>query len=304
MVVTVTFNPALDYIVYLPSFETGGLNRTEKESIVPGGKGINVSVVLAHLGIPNRALGFVAGFTGEEICRRLQQAGCEADFIRIPDGFSRINVKIKGNEETEINGQGPKIEEAQLRQLTQQLSELTSGDYLVLAGSIPKTLPENLYQQILKPLSQRGVNCVVDATGELLRSVLPYRPFLVKPNHHELGELFGETLCSDEDISRCAHQVQQMGARNVLVSMAGDGAYLLTESGEEYRLPAPSGRVVNSVGAGDSMVAGFLAGWIQTGAYESAFRLGVASGSATAFKEWLAEREEVDAILQKMEENH
>ncbi|HIY29163.1 MAG TPA: 1-phosphofructokinase [Firmicutes bacterium] len=297
MVVTVTFNPALDYIVYLPELRPGSLGRAVKETIVPGGKGLNVSVVLANLGIPNRALGFTAGFTGAEIRRLMETAGCETDFISLPSGFSRINVKVKAQEESEINGRGPEIGPKELEALYRRLDALQEGDFLVLAGSIPGSLPEDLYDRILLRLQGKGVETVVDAAGELLLRVLPHHPFLIKPNHLELGELFSRSLSSREEVAQYARLLQKQGARNVLVSMAGDGACLVTETGDTYFLSAPQGKVVNSVGAGDSMLAGFLAGWLQTGDYAQAMRLGVASGSATAFQEWLASREEIQALL-------
>ncbi len=300
MIVTVTFNPALDYLVYVPKFMPGDLNRTEKETILPGGKGINVSMVLANLGVPSRALGFEAGFTGQEICRLLKEAGCETDFIHMENGLSRINVKIKGGEESEINGQGPQISQENLQDLYSRLETLGEGDYLVLAGSVPGSLPNDLYEELLRRVTPKGVCPVVDASGELLRKVLPYRPFLIKPNHHELGELFGRKLSDIQEIKECAGTLQKEGARNVLISMAGEGAFLLTETGESYRMAAPTGKVINSVGAGDSMVAGFLAGWLKTGRYQDAFSLGVAAGSATAFQEWLAGREEIESLLQTL----
>lgn len=300
MIVTVTLNPALDYLAYVPRFLPGDLNRTEKETVLPGGKGINVSLVLANLGVSSRALGFEAGFTGKEICRLLKEAGCETDFIHAENGLSRINVKIKGEEETEINGQGPKISQENLQELYDRLEKLREGDYLVLAGSVPGSLPDNLYEEILRRTAPKGVCPIVDASGELLRKVLPYRPFLIKPNHHELGELFGRKLSDIQEIRECAGALQKEGARNVLVSMAGEGAFLLAETGESYRLAAPKGQVINSVGAGDSMVAGFLAGWLKTGRYQDAFSLGVAAGSATAFQEWLAGREEIESLLQTL----
>lgn len=301
MIVTVTFNPALDYLVYLPRFLPDELNRTEKESIVPGGKGLNVSVVLANLGVPSRALAFSAGFTGKEIQRLMENAGCETDFIPVEEGFSRINVKIKAGKEGEINGQGPKLESRHVEQLFRRLETLKAGDFLVLAGSIPGSLPPDLYQQILQRVEKQALQTVVDASGELLLRVLPYHPFLIKPNHLELGELFGRTLHTTEEISQCAQQLQEKGARNVLVSMAGDGAFLRAEDGREWFLPAPSGKVINSVGAGDSMVAGFLAGWLKTGDYETALRLGVAAGSASAFTEWLADRPAIEKQLAAVE---
>ncbi len=297
MIYTVTFNPSLDYVVHVPRFQTGMVNRTETEQLYPGGKGINVSVVLSHLGVENRALGFLAGFTGDEIQRELCEHGCDGDFIRLPEGNSRINVKIKGEQESEINGQGPKIPREAIEQLFEKLKRLKTGDFLVLAGSIPNTLPGDMYERILAGLQGRGIRVAVDATKELLLNVLPYHPFFIKPNNHELGEMFGKKLTTDEEIICYAKKLQEMGAQNVLISMAGEGGLLLTEDGRTYRSLPPKGKVINSVGAGDSMVAGFLTGYRNTGDYQKAFKLGLATGSASAFKEWLAEKQDVAALL-------
>lgn len=299
MIYTVTFNPALDYVVRLPAFAPGAVNRTESEDIQLGGKGINVSCVLGQLGFQSVALGFVAGFTGKAVEAGLARRGVNADFIRLPEGLTRINVKIKASVETEINGQGPAIPAGALEELFRKLERLAAGDVLVLAGSIPASLPSDIYQRILERLAPKGVLCAVDATGELLVKVLPYRPFLIKPNDHELGEIFGRTLSSDGEIVECARLLQQKGARNVLVSMAGDGALLLDEGGNVHRLEAFKGKVKNSVGAGDSMVAGFLAGWLEKGDYAWALRLGSACGSATAFSDALATRAEIEALLNR-----
>ena len=299
MIYTVTFNPALDYVVRLPAFEPGAVNRTESEDIQLGGKGINVSCVLGQLGFKSVALGFVAGFTGEAVEAGLARRGVNADFIRLPEGLTRINVKIKASVETEINGQGPAIPAEALEELFQKLDRLAAGDVLVLAGSIPASLPSDIYQRILERLAPKGVLCAVDATGELLVKVLPYKPFLIKPNNHELGEIFGRTLSTDEEIVECARLLQQKGARNVLVSMAGDGALLLDEGGNVHRLEAFKGKVKNSVGAGDSMVAGFVAGWLEKGDYAWALRLGSACGSATAFSDTLATRTEIESLLNR-----
>lgn len=299
VICTVTLNAGIDLIVRLDSFEEGGLNRTMYERTYAGGKGLNVSTVLANLGVESRALGFVAGFTGAEIERQMAERKIACDFVRLPKGFSRINVKMKvGREETEINGMGPCISEETQEKFFQKLDALQAGDTLVLAGSIPSTMPRDTYEQILKRLQGRDVCIVVDAAKELLRNVLRYRPFLIKPNHHELGELFGVTVSSDAEIKDYAQRLQQEGARNVMVSMAGDGAFLLTEEGRAYRLPAPKGKVKNSVGAGDSMVAGFLAGMVRYGGdMEKAFRLAVAAGSASAFSDGLATAEKVTELL-------
>ncbi|MGN0342382.1 MAG: 1-phosphofructokinase [Roseburia sp.] len=297
MIYTVTFNPSLDYIVTVRNFSLGKVNRTQKELIYPGGKGINVSIVLTNLGVENRALGFVAGFTGEEIARMLQEKGVQTDFIHVKEGNSRINVKLRSARETEINGQGPAIEASDIRTLYQKLDQLTSEDILVLAGSIPDVMPDSMYMDIMAHLQEKHVRVVVDATRDLLMNVLEYHPFLIKPNHHELGEIFDVKLTDKDQVITYAKKMQQRGAQNVLVSMAGDGAVLVTEDGAEYRMNAPEGQVVNSVGAGDSMVAGFLAGYTVTGDFGTAFRYGVCAGSASAFSEGLATREEVERYL-------
>ena len=298
MIYTVTFNPSLDYVVQVDDFVVGEINRTRAESIYPGGKGINVSLVLQNLGLPSVALGFTAGFSGAEIERLLQEAGCKCDFIAAKEGYSRINTKIISGAETALNGQGPQLSEAELAALFNKLRLLTQDDVLVLAGSIPASLPDNIYEQILELLQPVGTRVVVDATGDLLLKVLKYRPFLIKPNHEELGEFFGRgPLLTEEEILAAAQKLQQQGARNVLVSRGANGALLLDENGKMHKQASPKGTLVNSVGAGDSMVAGFLAGYLQTQNYEVALRLGVAAGSASAFKEWLATREDVEKIL-------
>lgn len=299
MIYTVTFNPALDYVVRLPELAPGGVNRTDSEDIQLGGKGINVSCVLGQLGFESVALGFVAGFTGEAVEAGLARRGVKSDFIRLPEGLTRINVKIKAGAETEINGRGPAIPAEALEELFHKLDALTAGDVLVLAGSIPASLPSDVYQRILERLAPKGVLCAVDATGELLVKVLPYKPFLIKPNNHELGEIFGRTLHTEAEIVECARLLQDRGARNVLVSMAGDGALLLDEEGGVHRLEAFKGKVKNSVGAGDSMVAGFLAGWLEKGDWAWALRLGSACGSATAFSDALATRAEIESLLSR-----
>lgn len=299
MIYTVTFNPALDYVVRLPELAPGGVNRTDSEDIQLGGKGINVSCVLGQLGFESVALGFVAGFTGEAVEAGLARRGVKSDFIRLPEGLTRINVKIKAGAETEINGRGPAIPAEALEELFHKLDALTAGDVLVLAGSIPASLPSDVYQRILERLAPKGVLCAVDATGELLVKVLPYKPFLIKPNNHELGEIFGRALHTEAEIVECARLLQGKGARNVLVSMAGDGALLLDEEGGVHRLEAFKGKVKNSVGAGDSMVAGFLAGWLEKGDWAWALRLGSACGSATAFSDALATRAEIESLLSR-----
>lgn len=297
MIYTVTFNPSLDYIVGVDGFKRGIVNRTESELLFPGGKGINVSIVLHNLGIDSVALGFMAGFTGKEIESRLATFGCKSEFIEIDNGMSRINVKLRSDEETEINGMGPVISDADVDKLYDQLDRLEKGDILVLAGSIPSSMPPDVYEKIMARLEGRGIEVVVDATKDLLLNVLKYHPFLIKPNNHELGEMFGVVLKNDEEIVKHAEMLQQKGARNVLVSMAGDGAILLTEDGRYFKSPAPKGKVKNSVGAGDSMVAGFVTGYIREKDMEKAFRMGLATGSASAFSDALATKEDVEKVL-------
>ena len=300
MIYTVTFNPAIDYVVHADDMQVGAVNRSRQEEVYFGGKGINVSVVLHELGLASKALGFVAGFTGEAIEQGLRADGIETDFIHLEKGFSRINVKIKSGEETELNGQGPEIPEDKLRQLFDQLEQVQDGDTIILAGSIPASLPADVYEQILRHLSGKQVRAVVDATRDLLVNVLKYHPFLVKPNNHELGEIFGVPLKDDVDeIVRYAGKLQEMGARNVLVSMAGDGAVLLDENGGVHACGVCKGTVKNSVGAGDSMVAGFVAG-CETGDYDYALKLGTATGGATAFSEGLAKKELIAELLQQL----
>ena len=299
MIYTVTFNPSLDYIVTVKDFTCGVVNRTCDEIIYPGGKGINVSMVLKNLGYENTALGFLSGFTGEKIQALLKEKGVATDFIPVETGMSRINVKLRSNEETEINGQGPKIEEKHIQELYRKLDELKDGDVLVLAGSIPDVMPGSMYMDIMKHLSDRKLKIVVDATNDLLVNVLEYHPFLIKPNNHELGEIFNVTLEKKDEVVEYAKRLQGKGARNVLVSMAGEGAVLVTENGEVYKADAPKGILKNSVGAGDSMVAGFLAGYLEKENYKDAFAMGVCTGSASAFSEELATKEEVAALLEK-----
>lgn len=299
MIYTVTFNPALDYVVRMDALALGQVNRTVSEDVQLGGKGINVSWVLRELGHENVALGFVAGFTGKAIEDGLAAKGVATDFIHLPAGLTRINVKLKAGEETEINGKGPDISAEALEELYHKLDALSEGDVLVLAGSIPASMPSDVYESILARLEGKKVLCAVDATRDLLVNVLKYRPFVIKPNNHELGEIFGRTLTTDEEIRECAAKLQEQGARNVLVSMAGDGAMLLDENGVCHRLAAHKGKVKNSVGAGDSMVAGFLAGYLDSGDYEQALRVGSAAGSATAFSDVLATRPEIEALLNK-----
>ncbi|MBR1572392.1 MAG: 1-phosphofructokinase [Lachnospiraceae bacterium] len=293
MIYTVTFNPSLDYIVSVDNFTLGKVNRTTDELMFPGGKGINVSMVLKNLGYDSVALGFMAGFTGNEIIRMLDERGVISDFIHVEKGLSRINVKLRSNEESEINGQGPAIDADAISRLYGKLDKLQDGDVLVLAGSIPDVMSRNTYMDIMKRLNGRGVKVVVDATKDLLVNVLEYKPFLVKPNNHELGEIYGVTLNTRDEVVPYAKRMQEAGARNVLISMAGEGAVLLDEQGEVHMSEAPKGKVVNSVGAGDSMVAGFIAGYLESGNYEEAFYMGLCTGSASAFSENLATKAEV-----------
>lgn len=297
MIYTVSFNPSLDYILDVPSFDTGKVNRASAEKIFPGGKGINVSIVLHNLGIDNRALGFVAGFTGEVLEKFMEEKGVDTDFIRLEEGMTRINVKLRSDEESEINGKGPVIGERHMLGLYEKLDAMEDNDILVLAGSIPDSVPKSAYMDIMQRLRHKNIRIVVDATKELLVNVLPHKPFLIKPNNHELGEIFGTEIKSKDEVIRYGKKLMEKGARNVLVSMAGDGAVLLAEDGRIYQAEAPKGELKNSVGAGDSMVAGFIAGYIQSENYEKAFQSGVCTGSASAFSEELATKEAVEELL-------
>lgn len=299
MVYTVTFNPAIDYVVYTDKITKGGVNRAKREKIYFGGKGINVSIVLNELGVASKALGFVAGFTGDAIEKNIAQRGIETDFVHLEEGFSRINVKIKSDSETELNGQGPTIDDKALNVLFEKLDNLSKNDTIVLAGSIPDSIPTDIYEKILKRLQNKNVKAVVDATKDLLMNVLKYKPFLIKPNNYELGEMFGVTLKTNDEIAEYAGKLKAMGAQNVLVSMAGNGALLLDEYGKMHTCGVCKGTIKNSVGAGDSMVAGFIAGLMQ-GDYEYALKLGTAAGGATAFSEGLAEKPLIDRLLQQL----
>lgn len=299
MIYTLTLNPSLDYMVTVPELTYGAVNRASKERIVPGGKGINVSMVLENLGFENTAMGFLAGFTGKELRRRLEEQGIRAKFIYVEQGMTRINVKIHFNEETEINGQGPCIKKKDIQKLYKQLDILKDGDILIISGSIPDSLPKTIYMDILEHLKEKRLYVVVDATQELLVNVLAYKPFLVKPNHHELGELFDVTIQEKADALKYAQKLQEMGARNVLVSMAGKGAVLVADDEGVYEANAPEGVVINSVGAGDSMVAGFLAGYLESRSYPVAFRMSVCTGSASAFSEELATRKQVMELMKE-----
>lgn len=299
MVYTVTFNPAVDYVMYADSLNAGMVNRSKHEEVYFGGKGINVSLVLKELGIESAAMGFVAGFTGEALEKAVADKGIITDFIHLDDGFTRINVKIKSDSETDLNGQGPLIAGDDLDKLLAKLNNIKDGDTIVLAGSIPNTLPSDTYEKILERLADREVKAVVDATKDLLLKVLKYRPFLVKPNNYELGEMFNVTVTSDEEIVKYASKLRELGARNVLVSKAGDGALLLDEYGNTHICGVCRGKVKNSVGAGDSMVAGFIAG-SEEGDYEYALKLGTAAGGATAFSEGLAQKDDIYRLLKQL----
>lgn len=299
MIFTVTFNPSLDYIVRVGEMRLGTINRTNYEQLLPGGKGINVSIVLGNLGHPSRALGFSAGVTGVALEKLLADTGVDADLVHVKAGFTRINAKVKAVEETEINGQGPRIAPEDVDALFSKLDVLGQDDTLVISGSVPNTLPSDMYEQVMERLAGRGVRIVVDAERNLLTRVLPYRPFLVKPNNHELGDIFGVTLKTRDEVVPYARRMQEMGAQNVLVSMAGEGGVLVAADGQVYQSPAAKGTVVNSVGAGDSCVAGFLAGLMETGSYQTAFRMGLAAGSASAFSDHLATRPEVEDLMSR-----
>ena len=300
MIYTITFNPALDYIIHIDDYCEGIVNRTSEEKFLPGGKGINVSVVLKNLGIDSTAMGYTAGFTGKEIERMLAQQGVTTDFIQLLNGMSRINVKLKSKVETEINAQGPQISKEAINELLDKLSALSEGDYLVLAGSIPKSVPDSIYCDIMKLLHDKKINFVVDAEKSLLMNTLEHKPFLIKPNHHELGEIFSKELKDKKEIAEYACILQQRGAKNVFVSMSKAGGLLVTEDGKTMFCTPPEGNVVNSTGAGDSAVAGFLAGYINSGNYEEALLLGLCSGSASAFSQNLATKEEIEKLYADM----
>ena len=297
MIYTVTLNPSIDYIVRLDELKTGITNRTTSEEYYIGGKGINVSCVLAELGIKSTALGFVAGFTGEAIEKGLKNPKITADFISLKSGISRINIKIKAGEETEINCQGPHIDDEELLNLFDKIDNIRSGDTLILAGNIPNTLPDDVYVRIIERLKGKNVQLVIDATKKLLVNSLKYKPFLIKPNRQELSEIFETTVRTENDVVKYAQELQKMGAKNVLVSLGGDGALLVDEYGKLHKEGVVKGKVLNTVGSGDSMVAGFVAGWIEKEDYAYALRLGSACGNATAFLNGLATREKIEELL-------
>ena len=296
MIYTVTFNPSLDYSMEMGQIETGALNRAKSVQITAGGKGINVSKVLANLNVENLILGFVAGFTGDEIERSLSRSGCSSEFIRVARGISRINVKIHAKETTELNAPGPEISLKDMEKLYTQLDRLNKGDYLVLAGNIPESLPDYSYRQIIDRMNAKGVNTIVDASGSALLSTIEFSPFLIKPNRQELGELFSTKIAVHESVDKYARELQSKGARNILVSLDGEGAVLLTENGDIFYQEAPRGNAVNTVGAGDAMLAGFLWGYIESVDYKEALKCGVAAGSASAFSEGFASGDDIRAI--------
>lgn len=302
MIYTVTFNPAIDYVAKVDKLVLGETNRTAAEVIHPGGKGLNVSIVLKHLGVESRAIGFVGGWTGEAITEMVVKTGITADFIRA-EGITRINVKIKERLETEINGKGVIVGDNEMDELYRKLNTVCDGDWLVLAGSIPGGMQKTLYAEIMRRLSGKNINFVVDATGDLLINTLPYRPFLIKPNTQELEEIFGVKIIGENDVIVQAKKLIEMGARNIVVSMGGDGAIMVSEDGKAIKLAAPEGKVVDTVGAGDSLVAGFIAGYVNSGSLENAFVTGVAAGSATAFSPWLAEKNLVDELIPFVKSN-
>ena len=298
MIYTVTLNPSIDYVVHLDSFVDGITNRTTGEEYYFGGKGINVSSVLAELDLDSTALGFVAGFTGEAIENGVRNVRITTDFIHLREGISRINVKIKAGEETEINGQGPRIDDAALAQLMERIDAITDGDTIIISGSVPNTMPDDIYERMLERLQGRDVRIVVDATKKLLVNALKYRPFLIKPNRQEISEIFGVEVKTEADTERYARELQKLGAQNVLVSLGGEGAMLIDADGVKHKEGTLPGRVVNTVGSGDSMVAGFVAGWELKQDYGYALRLGSACGNATAFLPGLATREKIDELIQ------
>ncbi|MEG2740458.1 1-phosphofructokinase [Clostridium sp.] len=300
MIYTVTLNPSIDYVIKLDNLKNGEVNRTNEEYVYPGGKGLNVSLILKELEHNNKALGFVSGFTGAYIKDTLISKGLEEDFINLENGFTRINVKVKSNEETEINGQGPNIDDLALNKLYEKLDKLKQNDILVLAGSIPNTLDSSLYENIMERLANKNIKIIVDATKDLLMNVLKHKPFLIKPNNHELEELFNVKLENTKDIITYASKLKEMGAKNVLVSMGKDGALLISENEEIFISNVAKGEVKNSVGAGDSMVAGFIAGYLNSNSYEEALKLGAASGGATAFSNDLAKKEDIYKLIDEI----
>ena len=300
MIYTITFNPALDYILQVDNFEVGKINRTKTEKILPGGKGLNVSIVLKNLGLESTALGFIGGFTGEELQRRIEAQGIKTDFIKVKNGITRINIKISSDRETALNGNGPEILEEDIQELLEKIENIKKEDIVILAGNVPKGINNNIYEIICVNLERNGVTFIVDATKELLINVLKYKPFLIKPNREELEETFKVKINTKEDIITYAKKMQIMGAQNVLVSLGGDGAILVTSDNQVLQSNAPKGKVLNTVGAGDSMVAGFLAGYIERKNYEFALKMGISSGSASAFSMDLATKKDVERLLEQI----
>lgn len=300
MIYTVTLNPSIDYVIKVKKLVKGHINRVNEEHVYPGGKGINVTRILKNLDNDSIALGFVSGFTGDYIINSLEELNLESNFIKVKDGFTRINVKIKSEEETEINGQGPQISDEELNRFYEVIDQLVDGDILILSGSIPSCLDERLYEDIMKRVEYRDIKVVVDATKNLLLNVLKYKPFLIKPNNHELAEMFNVELNNTEDIIFYAKKLKEMGAQNVLISMGKDGALLVSEDNQVLLSSVAKGEVINSVGAGDSMVAGFISGYLKSNNYEEALRLGAASGGATAFSSDLATRELIDKLIKEI----
>ena len=297
MVYTLTVNPSIDYIVSVQNFSTGKVNRSTSEKVLAGGKGINVSTVLNNLGVENVALGFVAGFTGEKIESLLNEKAVRTDFIHLENGMSRINVKLQSDVETEINARGPAVDKKSVENLFEKLNLLSDGDFLVMAGNIPSSLPHFFYAEIMEKLSSKKINFVVDATGKLLTETLKWKPFLIKPNNYELSEIFDAKITDRKSVVPYAKKLQEMGAQNVLVSLAENGAVLCSSDGQVFESDAPKGVAVNSVGAGDSMVAGFLADWIEYKNFESALKNGILSGSASTFSGELATKDSINKIL-------
>ena len=300
MIYTITFNPALDYVMNVEKISTNDINRATSEKIYYGGKGINVSAILKELDIPSVALGFVGGFTGNELIRLMNEDGIQSDFVKLESGYTRINVKIRSNKELDINADGPKIPEDKIDELFEKLDTLRNGDFLVLAGSIPSSLPSDIYSRIIKNLQDKDIKIVVDTSGKALINVLSYKPFLIKPNHNELGNIFGKEMNTTEKIIEYGRKLWNMGAQNVLISRGENGAVLLDENGKVHIADVVKGKLVNSVGCGDSMVAGFIAGYIQNGDYEYALKLSVATATATAFSPELAKKNEIEQILNKI----
>ncbi len=300
MIYTITFNPALDYISQVDNFEVGKINRTKTEKILPGGKGLNVSIVLKNLGLESTALGFIGGFTGEELQRRIEAQGIKTDFIKVKNGITRINIKISSDRETALNGNGPEILEEDIQELLEKIENIKKEDIVILAGNVPKGINNNIYEIICVNLERNGVTFIVDATKELLINILKYKPFLIKPNREELEETFKVKINTEEDIITYAKKMQLMGAQNVLVSLGGDGAILITSDNQVLQSDAPKGKVLNTVGAGDSMVAGFLAGYIENKNYEYSLKMGIATGSASSFSMDLATKKDVEKLLEQI----